>query len=87
MKESKRSKKKPAPTKAPEKFSYCVGRPWPANMSNPDGTHISVYAHQTQVQFGTMEDAKAFKEYVDGVTNEENFIYKLVPVFPEKKKK
>jgi hypothetical protein len=87
MKKSRQSKKKPAPRKAPEKFSYCVGRPWPINENNPDGTHIAVYAHHTEVQFGTMENAEGFKEYVDGKTNEENFIYKLVPVFPKKKKK
>lgn len=63
-----------------EAFSFCVGRPWPVSPTNPNGTAISVYAHGTQVQYGPMEHAKAFKEYVDQRTGEENFIYRLVKI-------
>ncbi len=87
MKKSKKSKKRPTPARAPEKFSYCVGRPWPINENNPDGTHIAVFGYHTEVHHGTMKDAEQFRSYVDEQTKEKNFIYKLVLVAPVKKKK
>jgi hypothetical protein len=87
MKKSKPAKKNPAPAKAPEKFSFCVGCPCPVDANNPDGTHISVYTHHAQVQYGTMADAERFRDYVNEQTKEENFVYELVAISPKKKKK
>ena len=56
----------------PRTFSFCVGRPWPRNWSNPDGTSICTYAYGTDVKHGTMADAEAFRQYVNEQTDEEN---------------
>ncbi len=58
-----------------EKFSFCVGRPWPGSKTN-----IRLYAYGTEVYYGKMSDAEAFRKYVDKQTGEKNFIYKLVKV-------
>lgn len=55
-------------------FNYCVGVPW------PNGEGLCIYAYGGQVRHGTIDDAKEFREYVDEVTERENFIYKLVKV-------
>ena len=86
MKKSKESKRAIKLAPPVEKFSYCVGHPWPIGPSNLDGNHISIYAHHTEVRYGTMADAEGFRDYVDEQTGAENFIYKLVAV-PRKKKK
>ena len=75
------SKSEPKEFSLPDEFSFCVGRPWPA-----EGTHrlspdnISVYAHGSQVHCGTMQDAEAFRDYVNQMTGEKNFIYRLIQV-------
>jgi hypothetical protein len=66
---------------AQEKFSFCIGRPWPAHKTSqhsPD--NISVYAYGKEVHYGTMAEAEIFRGYVNEQTGEENFIYKLVLV-------
>lgn len=61
--------------KEPEReFSFCVGRPWPKSKS------LCIYMRGSQVHYGTMTDAKRFRDYVNGQTKEENFIYELVKV-------
>jgi len=71
-----------SPAANPEKFSYCVGRPWPKSPSNPDGTSLNIYMYGGQVKHGTMDEAEGFRDYVGMKTGEENFIYKLVQVTP-----
>lgn len=66
----------------PETFSFCVGRPWPKNHLNPEGTNISVYAYGSEVHHGTILEAEGFRDYVNKNTGEENYIYRLVPVSP-----
>jgi len=65
-----------------ERFNYCVGRPWPHDLGNPDGKGIRTYAYGTQVHCGTLAEASAFLAYVNERTGEENKIYALVPLSP-----
>lgn len=74
------NRKKMGASKRQETFSFCVGRPWPKSPTNPERTSICVYAYGAQVHHGTMQDAEAFRIYVNKETGEENLIYKLVPV-------
>jgi hypothetical protein len=69
------------PKKLPEKFSFCVGRPWPKHLcSEPSEDNICVYAYGSQVHYGSMDDAQAMLSYVEERTGVENFIYRLVRV-------
>ncbi len=60
-----------------EKFNYCVGRPWEQEAGG-DGENLSIYAYHSEVHYGTLEEARDFREYVNNQTKEENHIYKLV---------
>lgn len=63
-----------------ERFNYCVGRPWPEGLGNPDGKSIRTYAYGTEVHCGTLAEANAFLAYVNKQTGEENQIFALVPI-------
>lgn len=63
-----------------ERFNFCVGRPWPDGLGNPDGKGIRTYAYGTEVRCGTMAEADAFLAYVNERTGEENQIFVLVPL-------
>lgn len=63
-----------------ERFNYCVGRPWPDGLGNPDGKGIRTYAYGTEVHCGTLAEASAFLAYVNEKTGEENQIFALVPI-------
>lgn len=51
-----------------KKFNYCVGRYW----NGKDG-QVSVYAYGSEVHYGTMEDAIAFRDYVKQQSPEHNW--------------
>jgi hypothetical protein len=51
--------------KEQQKFSYAVGRPW--DPEDPKSS-ICIYAYHSEVHFGTMEEAKQFRTYVNEQT-------------------
>ena len=54
-----------------ESFNYCVGRKWP----NSDA--LCIYTYFGEVHYGTLDDAEAFKKYVEKQTGEKSYIYIL----------
>lgn len=54
-------------------FSFCVGKPWKSKKPN----ELCIYAHGGQVQVGTIEDARQFRDYVKSQNEGEYFIYRL----------
>jgi hypothetical protein len=65
--------------KKEESFNYCVGRPWGKEECGND-EELSIYSSFGEVIWGTMKDAKAFKNYVEKKTGKKEFIYKLVKI-------
>lgn len=64
-----------------EEFNYCVGCPWKPEMG--DDSSLSIYTYHGEVHYGTLEEAKNFREYVNNQTKEKNYIYKLVKLEEE----
>jgi hypothetical protein len=50
-----------AQKKQPKKFSYAVGFYWEGESGS-----VGCYAHGSEVQFGTMKEAKDFLKYCQG---------------------
>ena len=66
-----------------ERFSYCVGTPWheidPVRFSeNPND--VRVYSNGSQVQHGTMADARKYCEHATKRTGYPTRVYVLVPM-------
>lgn len=53
----------------PIKFNYSVGRPWKA--SDPEGAVATYMMGNNEVFFGTMADARGFKEYCNSKLNDD----------------